>query len=78
MSPKTCQVWSRNRGARFAISREVSQRSGGPLSLPHSARSRAHGIARRNCNERRHAVLTTPSPEQPCYRQRWRSPSLTG
>ena len=33
MSPKTCQVWSRNRGARFAISREVSQRSGGPLSL---------------------------------------------
>ena len=37
MSPKTCQVWSRNRGARFAISREVSQRSGGPLSLPHSA-----------------------------------------
>ena len=53
MSRKTCQVWSRNRGARFAISREVSQRSGGPLSLPHSARSRAHGIARRNCNERR-------------------------
>lgn len=32
MSPKTCQVWSRNRGARFAISREVSQRSKGPLS----------------------------------------------
>ncbi|WP_154564258.1 hypothetical protein [Cutibacterium porci] len=32
MSPKTCQVWSRDRGARFAISREVSQRSVGTVA----------------------------------------------
>ena len=49
MSPKTCQVWSRDRGARFAISREVSQRSGGPGSRPLLARERADGMARRNC-----------------------------